>query len=333
MNLRRFMLALLALVLGAGAWGASDPKPAPVLELVSDVPLPGPAVRFDYQSIDTTANRLYIAHMNAGKVLAFDLRDRRVAGTVDDLSRVTGVWVVPELGKVFASVAGKHQVAVIDAHTLAVVARVGEIGFPDGIAYAPAVKKIYVSDESGGGELVIDGPTARVITVIPLGGEAGNTLYDPGSGHVWVAVQDRGEIVEIDPVKDQVVGRHALPGASSPHGLSLDPVHRLLFVANEDAATLLVVNLKRMAVVDTLSVGREPDVLAFDAARLRLYVASESGSVTVFSVRGDRLEEEGTLTMPHAHTVAVDPRTGLVYFPLQDVGGHPVLRIMRAAGD
>jgi len=34
------------------------------------------------------------------------------------------------------------------------------------------------------------------------------------------------------------------------------------------------------------------------------------------------------LTMPHAHTVAMDPRTHLVYFPLQEAKGRPVLRIM-----
>jgi hypothetical protein len=36
--------------------------------------------------------------------------------------------------------------------------------------------------------------------------------------------------------------------------------------------------------------------------------------------------------MPHAHSVAVDPATHLVYFPLENVGGQPVLRIMAPAG-
>jgi len=35
--------------------------------------------------------------------------------------------------------------------------------------------------------------------------------------------------------------------------------------------------------------------------------------------------------MPHAHTVFVDPETHLVYFPLENVNGHPVLRIMEVA--
>jgi hypothetical protein len=33
--------------------------------------------------------------------------------------------------------------------------------------------------------------------------------------------------------------------------------------------------------------------------------------------------------MPHAHTVAVDSKAHLVYFPLENVGGHPLLRIMQ----
>lgn len=30
----------------------------------------------------------------------------------------------------------------------------------------------------------------------------------------------------------------------------------------------------------------------------------------------------------HAHTVAVDQATHRIYFPLQDVNGHAVLRVM-----
>ena len=56
---------------------------APVLQRVSDVPLPGPALRFDYQNIDTTANRLYISHMDASQLVVFNLESRRVEGTIE----------------------------------------------------------------------------------------------------------------------------------------------------------------------------------------------------------------------------------------------------------
>jgi DNA-binding beta-propeller fold protein YncE len=326
--MRLFSALLVSLALASGAEG--ETASAPLLEHLADVPLPGPAVRFDYQTIDTTANRLYISHMNAGVLLVFDLSTRSVEGTVGDLPRTTGVWSVPALHKVYASVPGHHHVAVIDARTLHIEARVGEIGFPDGIAYAPNVKKVYVSDESGGGELVIDGSTNRVVTRIQLGGEAGNTVYDPGSGNILVAVQTRNELVTINPQSDRVISRRRLPGASRPHGMSVDANGRLLFVANEGNATLQIVDLTTMRIAGHVSVGEDPDVLAFDPGWHRLYVASESGDVAVFTERGDSLAAEGRITIPHAHTVSVDPRTHLVYFPLQDVDGRPLLRIMAA---
>ena len=317
----------IAFLIGAVSSSATEARAA-VLKKREDIPLPGPAVRFDYQSIDTIGNRLYISHMDAGELVVFDLAGNHVLGVVRDLPRVTGVWVVPALGKVYASVAGRRQVAVIDARALRVIAQIGPIGFPDGIAYAPAQKKIYVSDESGGGELVIDGTASKALAMIPLGGEAGNTIFDPGSGRILVAVQTRNEIAEIDPRTDGVVARHKLTGADRPHGLSLDPRRRLLFVANEGNSTLLTVDLESMAVVGKNRVGEDPDVLAYDPVLGRLYVASESGVVSVFTVRDGRAVRESDLRIPHAHTVSVDPRTHFVYLPLQNVAGHPVLRIM-----
>jgi hypothetical protein len=32
--------------------------------------------------------------------------------------------------------------------------------------------------------------------------------------------------------------------------------------------------------------------------------------------------------MPHAHTVCADPKTHLVYFPLENIDGKALLRIM-----
>ena len=255
------LATIAGLALGAGPRQRTPHAAGPLLERVADIPLPGPAVRFDYQSADTAANRLYISHMNAGELVVFDVEGRKVVGTVGDLPRVTGVWSVPALGKIYASVPGHHHVAVIDARTLRVEARVGEIGFPDGIAYAPEEKKVYVSDESGGGELVIDGASNQIVTTIPLGGGAGNTIYDPGSQHILVAVQTEKEVVEIDPKLDRVVARHELAGASHPHGLAVDAARRLLFVANEGNATLQTVDLRTMKVVGRQSVGEDPDVL------------------------------------------------------------------------
>ncbi len=305
--------------------------PAGGLTTVAEIPLPGPAVRFDYQSLDTVSGRLYLSHMHAGEVVVVDTRTRRVTGVVRGLPGVTGVWAVPELNRVYASATGLHRVAIIDSRSDTVIARVGPIGFPDGIAFVPGVRKVYVSDEAGGGELVIDAAHDRVVRTIPLGGEAGNTIYDAGSGCVLVAVQTRNEVVAIEPASDRVVGRYPVPGASHPHGLSVDPLRRLLFIAGEGNATLAVMDLRTMRVTAHYPIGADPDVLAFDPGWRRLYVAAEGGPVTVFEERGDTLVTVTRMTLPHGHTVSVAAATHLIYFPLQDVGGRPVLRIMSAA--
>jgi DNA-binding beta-propeller fold protein YncE len=81
-------------------------------------------------------------------------------------------------------------------------------------------------------------------------------------------------------------------------------------------------------VLEEQPVGGEPDVLAYDTGLKRLYVASESGVVTVFSAAGRRLARLGEYTAPHAHSVAVNSETHEVYLPLANVNGGPVLRIL-----
>lgn len=332
------IVAGIAVIVGAAlhaalpdVGGESPNAPAP-LRLVADVPLPGSASRFDYQSMDAQRGRLYISHMGAGEMVVVDTKTRRVLATVGGVPRVTGVLAVPATGHVYASAAGAHRVAVIDDSTLRVVAQVGGIVFPDGIAYAPGAGRVFVSDEFGRRDLVIDAHTNRAVTRIPLGGEAGNTQYDSVARRILVAVQTRNQLVAIDPERDSIIARYDLRGADHPHGLYIDAPRRLAFVANEGNATLLVVDLHSMQVTATYPLGDDPDVLAFDPGRRRLYVAAESGVVSVFDERDDgALEPKGTYRAPHAHSVAVDPTTHLVYLPLESVHGHPVLRIMAPA--
>jgi len=298
------------------------------LRKVADIPLPGKAVRFDYQSLDPAHKCLYIAHMNADQLVVFDTKKRAIVANLDGFPSVHGVLAVPELGKVYASATGEHRVAVVDMQSLKTIAKAGPVNYPDGIAYAPHAKRVFVSDEHGGADAVIDATSNVLLTLIPLGGGAGNTLYDSGSGQILVAVHEKNELVTIDPEAAKITGRYPVPGIESPHGIALDLKARLAFVAGEENHKIALVDLTNMQVLNTYSVGKDPDVLAFDSGLKRLYVAAESGDVTVFRENGKTLIKEGSLFMPHAHTVSVDSETHLVYFPLQSVDGRPVLRIM-----
>lgn len=304
-----------------------------LLQPVADLPLPGHATRFDYQSFDPATNRLYVSHMGDGTLLVIDTRGRRVVAELHGCPVVTGVRVVPELHRLFASVTHTHEVIAVDTDALKIVAHIPDGDFPDGLAYAPAVKKVYVSDESGGHETVIDAVGNRVVHTIDLGGEIGNTQYDDVSRHIFVNVQTRNDLVEIDPATDSIVARHALAGGTSPHGLLIVAPARVAFAACEGDAKLLVIDMETWKVTQVLGTGHEPDVLAFDDALGMLYVATESEVVSVFHLEGKSLEKRGDARVgPDAHSVAVDPATHEVYFPLKNVDGRPLLRIMKPVG-
>jgi len=279
--------------------------------------------------LDADSGRLYISHMNADQLVVFDTATRKVVANLDDFKRVHGVIAVPELGRVYASITGEHAVAVVDAKTLKTLAKPGSINYPDGLAYAPSVKRVFVSDEHGGTDAVIDATNNTLVQSIPLGGGAGNTVYDPVSGHILVAVHDVDQLVAIDPASAKIIGRFSLPGIREPHGIALDTASHLAFVAGQNNHTLALVDLKSMKILATYPIGEDADVLAFDRGLKRLYVSAESGTVTVFQ-EGDRnLKLIGEFFMPHAHTVSVDSKTHLVYFPLENIDGHPLLRIMK----
>ena len=324
----RLMLVPMLMAMNGPALGQSS-GPAPHWRVVADVPLPGKPARFDYQSFDSTTGILWIAHMGAGEVLAFDVRARQVVARVPHMAGVTGVHVVPALQRVFASLSAAHEVAVLDHRDGHVLARVPAGRFPDGLAYAPPANKLFVSDEYGQQEFVIDVPSSIPRRPVPLGGEAGNTQYDSVANRIWVAVQTRNELVAIDPLTDSVVARVPVPGIEHPHGFQVDPAGRLMFVTGEENGRLGVLDLRATRIVHTYPVGEEPDVVGMDPARRRLFVAAESGEISAFDVRGDSLLALPSYHAPRAHSVAVDPRTHLVYVPLENVAGKPVLRILQ----
>ena len=298
------------------------------LRVLADVPLTGGTTRFDYQSLDSSSGRLYIAHLGADLMTVFDVNKQTVIGDVKELKRVHGVLAVPALHRIYASATGTNELVVIDDQSFTILARVPAGDYPDGVAYASKANKIYVSDLHGKSDTVIDAKTNQRVTTIALGGGAGNSQYDAGTDRIFVTVDGREELAEIDPNTDQIVARYPLTGCKGSHGLLIDSEHRLAFAACEDNSKLVVFDLETKKATATLTVGEDPDVLAFDPGLHRLYVSAESGVITIFDERDRSLQKIGEgLFAPNAHSVAVDPSTHRVYFPLQSINGKPVLRI------
>jgi len=321
--------ALAAILLFAVA-GVAEAQS--LLRPVADIPLPGGTTRFDYQSLDPITGRLYLSHMGDGTVVVFDTKTDKVLANVPGFPVVTGVLVVPALKSLYASVTRDHAIGVLDTEKLVVSKRIKDGKFPDGLAYSPETHKLFVSDESGGVETVIDTQRNERVDTIEMGGEVGNTQYDPVSHLIYACVQTRNELVEINPQTDKIQARYRLSGGEHPHGLYIDDQHGKAYIACEGDNKLLVFDMKTHTVENVFPVADGPDVLAFDRALQLLYVACESGSVSVFRFSNGKLEKLGNVKVgANSHSVSADSQTHRVYFPLKNVNGSPVLRIMAPA--
>jgi YVTN family beta-propeller protein len=326
-TVRSIALALLAIAVAACGGAA----PITGMRTVRTITLPGSTARFDYQTVDAAAHRLYLAHLGDSTVVVVDTVSKRVVATIPGIAGVHGVLVVPALHRLYASATDDNALTVIDTDTLRVLAHVRTGEYPDGIAYDPGTRQLYVSNEVAGTNTVVDAIRNTVVATMDLGGEVGNTQYDPGSRRILVAVQGRDDLAAIDPATHQVSARFPLPGCRHPHGLLVDPAVQRAAVACDENATLLLLSLPEVQKVAGTPVGDTPDVLALDSSNQHLYVASESGVLAVEDLSGGQLRpvHQGFVG-DDAHSVAVDPGDHTIYMPTL-VDGHPVLLEMQDA--
>ena len=108
---------------------------------------------------------------------------------------------------------------------------------------------------------------------------------------------------------------------------ALDGANQVMFVGCEANATMVTVDLSDRTVVDRHGVGETPDVLAYDPGAGRVYVAAESGWVSIFDHEHGRLTARGSAHLADgAHSMALDPTTHHSYFPIpKGPNGSPVL--------
>ncbi|HEY8218424.1 MAG TPA: YncE family protein [Acidimicrobiia bacterium] len=259
-----------------------------------------------------------------------DLDTLRVEAIVRHIDQVHGVTVASEIGRVFASATGANELVSIDASTNRVTKRTSTGAFPDGVAFDRDHKLVVVSNKDVGTLTFVNASTGKRVRTLALGHEVGNVVYDQATRLIYAAMRPSDQLVAIDPITKTITTRIRLANCDGAHGVYIDSVHQRAFVACELNRTLVIVDLAHRTVTGRFTVGAAPDVLAFDPEPGRLYVASESGTVTTFDTSGLTTTKLGDQRVaPSAHSVSVDPATHRVFLPLEDVRGHPVLRIMR----
>jgi len=236
---------------------------------------------------------------------------------------VAGALVVTAPDLVFTSNRGENTVGIFSPHDVASVDRIGVGIRPNGLAYDHGRGRLLAAhvgdpDIPGSCTVSIVGVAARRrIADVPVAGRTRWTVYDPVADAFFVNIADPPQIAAIE-AGDPVGIRRVIPiPHAGPHGLDIDVARRRLFCAC-DAAVLVEVDADTGQVLATEAIAGVPDVVFFNAALSRLYVAiGDPGVIEVFDTTPLR-RREVVVTEEGAHTLSFDARRSLVgaFLPL-----------------
>jgi DNA-binding beta-propeller fold protein YncE len=281
-----------------------------------DLPAHVKAGGFDHAAVRPPTGQIYVAHTANDAVDVIDIQKERYLFSIGGLTGVAGALVAePDL--VFTSNRAENTVGVFTAGERPRVEKIGVGIHPNGLAYDPGCARLlaaHVGDPARPGSYtvsIIDVPARKRVADVAVAGRTRWTVYDPLADAFHVNIADPPQIVVLEPGDPVRIRRVVAIPHAGPHGLDIDVMRRRLFCAC-DAGVLLELDADSGQVLATDTIAGVPDVVFFNAALGRLYVAiGDPGVIEVFDTTPLR-RRETVATEPGAHTLSFDATRNVV---------------------
>ena len=276
---------------------------------------------WDYLTIDPATRHLFISR--ATHVLVIDADSGKQLGDIPDTPGVHGIALAPELGRGFISNGREGTVTVFDLNTLKATGKIKAGENPDAILYDPATKRVFAFNGRSQDATAIDAVKAEAIGTIKLGGKPEFAVSDE-KGEVFVNIEDKSELLKLDPQGLAVKARWPLAPCQEPSGLAMDRKNRRLF-SGCDNKMMAVVDAGSGKLITTVPIGEGVDANAFDAGTEFAFASCGEGVLTIahedapdkYSVADNVTTQRG------ARTMALDPKTHNVYLVTAKFGPKP----------
>lgn len=268
---------------------------------------------YDYTTVDSATNRLYVSH--GTQVNVIDKVTGDSIGVIKTDKDVHGIALVHALGKGYISNGGSNTALVFDLKSFKVLAHVPTGQFADGIFYDDFSKKVITCNGRSKNMTVIDPATDKAVATIQLTGWPEAAVSD-GAGKIYVNNAEKSEIDVIDAGSYKILDSWPIAPGKSASGLAIDRATMRLF-AGCDNKLLIVMNAGTGKVVANLPIGDGCDAVAFDRRLATVYSSNGDGTLTVIKeVSPDRFTVfQNLATKKGARTMAVDQLTHRVYLP------------------
>jgi len=278
---------------------------------------------FDHAAVHHRTGRVYVAHTANDAIDIIDGWRRRYLGSISGLAAVAGALVSDEHDLVFTSNRGEDTIGIFSVADDTSVVKVPVGVRPNGLAYDARRRRLLAANV--GDPAIPDSFTVSIVDVaanrrvvdVPVAGRTRWAVFDRETEVFHVNIADPPQIVVMDP-RDPVAVQRVVPIPSAgPHGLDLDPSTRRLFCAC-DGQQLIVVHADSGNTMHRAAISGVPDVVFFNAALRRLYVAiGDPGVIEIFDTETMR-RRQTVRTEPGAHTLAFDASANTVYAFLPD---------------
>ncbi|HET9306815.1 MAG TPA: YncE family protein [Candidatus Sulfotelmatobacter sp.] len=315
-TMSKWLLSAISVSLAAVALAAA----APGYHVIKTYKIGGEGF-WDYLTADASARRLYISR--GTHVIVLDLDSGKNVGEIADTPGVHGIALAPELGRGFTSNGREGTVSIFDIKNLGLISKVKVGDNPDAILYDPASKRVFTFNGRSHDSSAIDAASGKVLGTIPLDGKPEFAASD-AKGEIFVNIEDKSELVAIDPNKLDVKAKWPLAPCTEPSGLSIDRRHRRLFVGC-DNKMMAVVDADSGKVLATPAIGEGVDATAFDDETNLAFASCGEGVLTV--VKEDSPEKfsvaENVKTQQGARTMALDSKTHNVFVVTAEFGPPP----------
>ncbi|SRR5579871_153724 len=313
--MRRIALTILA-ILTVSICGFAQ-----TYKVTGSIPIPGEG-GWDYLYADADARLLYVSHSTQVDVI--DLESGKPITSITGMKRIHGIAVAPELNRGFISDGGDDAVVIFDLKSRAVLQKVATGKNPDGIVYDANTKRLFAFNGRSGDVTAIDGATGQVAGTIALGGKPEFPVTD-NAGNIYDNIEDKSEIVRIDPKALKVTATWSLAPCDEPSGLAYDSSNKRLFAVC-DNKKMAVVDTTSGKVVTTVTIGEGPDATAFDSEKKLIFSSNgEDGTLTVVKQESaDKYTVADTAkTEKSGRTLALDQKTHKLYISAAQFGPAP----------
>ena len=161
----------------------------------------------------------------------------------------------------------------------------------------PAGPLAFVTNERDGTITVIDTGKDQVFSTLKVGGRLRGIRLSPDRKRIWVAIsyptnqsENKDTIAELD-LNGNIVAKYE--SGTDPENFVIDDHATRLYIANEDAGTASITDVKANRIINTMPVGLEPEGAAMSPDGRWVYITSEtSSSVSVIDTQSGEVVKQ-----------------------------------------